>query len=396
MAIEFQCPQCSVAIRVPDSASGKQGTCPGCGIKLLVPVVEIPPVNAAPVTDAVPPPAIAPPAPPEVVPPPVQFPAQTPLPGMPPQTPASPPAPAASQFPVAPQPGIRNVQAGTPFDSPTSGSVAGQAGNPAAPFPQQPIVAGPTPIASSVRRRARRKSSALWFPVLCGIGLVIGVGWLWIPRANISGNRTAEFVTLVDGLPPKQIPASLADVKASIRKRVLERFADDSEWLRSSHAEVEFSASNDSVVVRVVEGRQTRFVRFRIDQGLREWYEAHGQQLDDDHKAELGKALTEFLEAWDVAIRNRTGVDNVMRFRDSVGLSGCVYGLGYNVSARVDGKLHPCVYEDDHSLYFLLPRDAKDFQIVGFHANGDPADFPGEYQVTIKAPSKPAPGTPSE
>ena len=177
----------------------------------------------------------------------------------------------------------------------------------------------------------------------------------------------------------------MADVKSSVRKRVLERFAEDSEWLRSSHAEVEFSAGNDSLAIRVVEGRQTRFVRFHIDQGLREWYTANGKPLDDDHKANLGKSLTEFVEAWDVAIRNQTGVDQVMRFRDTVGLAGCVYGLGYNVSARVNGKLYPCVYEDDNSLYFLLPRDTKKFQIVGFHSNGDPADFPGEYQVTIKA-----------
>jgi len=181
----------------------------------------------------------------------------------------------------------------------------------------------------------------------------------------------------------------MADVKTSIRKRVLERFADDSEWLRSSHAEVEFSAGNEGLVIRVAEGRETRFVRFRIDPGLRDWYTANGQQLDDDHKTELGKSLTEFFEAWDVAIRNQTGVDQVMRFRDTVGLSGCVYGLGYNVSARVDGNLYPCVYEDDSSLYFLLPRTTKKFQILGFHSNGDRADFPGEYRVTIKAGQKP-------
>lgn len=230
----------------------------------------------------------------------------------------------------------------------------------------------------------------MWFPVVCGIALVAGVAWLWIPRANISGDRTAEFVTPEDGLPQKQLAASLADVKTSVRKRVLERFAFDSEWLRSSHAEVEFSAGNDGLVIRVVEGRETRFVRFRIDKGLREWYDANVQQLDDGHKQQLGKSLTEFFEAWDVAIRNQTGVDQVMRFRDTVGLAGCVYGLGYNVSARVDGRLYPCVYEDDRSLYFLLPRDTKKFQIVGFHSNGDPSDFSGEYRVTIKTPKKPA------
>ena len=131
-------------------------------------------------------------------------------------------------------------------------------------------------------------------------------------------------------------------------------------------------------------GRDTRFVRFRIDQGLREWYDANGETLDADHKAALSKSLTEFFKEWDVAIRNQEGVEEFMRFRDTVALSACVYGLGYNVSARVEGKLYPCVYEDDSSLYFLLPKATKSFQVVGFHSNGDRADFPGEYNVKIK------------
>lgn len=207
-----------------------------------------------------------------------------------------------------------------------------------------------------------------------------------MPRADISGNRTAEFVTQ-DSLPPKLVPASLADVKPAVRATVLQRFAVDSEWLRSSHAEVEFSGTNDGLMIRVAAGRDTSFVRFRIDQGLREWYDANGRELDAEHKSELGQALTEFFEAWDVAIRNQTGVEQFMRFRDTVALSGCVYGLGYNVSARIDGRLYPCVYEDDSAVYFLLPRATKSFQVVGFHANGDASDFPGEYNVTLKAAS---------
>lgn len=207
-----------------------------------------------------------------------------------------------------------------------------------------------------------------------------------MPQANISGDRSAQVFTQ-DSLPPKLVAASLADVKAAVRGTVLQRFAEDAERLRSSHADVEFSATNDGLMISVAAGRETQFVRFRIDQGLREWYDANGKELDADHKLNLSQALTEFFEAWDVAIRNQKGVEQFMRFRDSVALSGSVYGLGYNVSARIDGKLYPCVYEDDNSLYFLLPRKTKSFQIVGFHANGDPADFPGEYRVTIKSPS---------
>ena len=84
-----------------------------------------------------------------------------------------------------------------------------------------------------------------------------------------------------------------------------------------------------------------------------------------------------------------------MQFRDSVGLAGCVYGLGDNISARIDGKLYPCVYEDDNSVYFLLPRSASTFHVVGYRANGDASNFPGEYRVTIQTPAPPdePPGT---
>ncbi|MFV0442325.1 MAG: hypothetical protein ACK5Q5_02005 [Planctomycetaceae bacterium] len=53
MAIQFQCPNCSATIRVPDEASGKIGQCPKCGARLQVPKI------APPTT----PPAALPPAP---------------------------------------------------------------------------------------------------------------------------------------------------------------------------------------------------------------------------------------------------------------------------------------------------------------------------------------------
>lgn len=218
---------------------------------------------------------------------------------------------------------------------------------------------------------------------MCGIGLVGAVAWLWMPQPDISGPRSAEVVAEAS-LPPKLIAASLSDARPDVRARVLQRFAEDSEWLRSSHAEVEFSATPDGLLIRVAQGRKTQFVRFHIDDGLRKRYDAHSKELDAEHKANLSAALSAFLNEWDVAIRNQTGIDEFMKFRDSVGLAGCVHGLGYNISARIDGRLYPCVYENDSALYFLLPHNTKTFQVVGFRANGDPSAFPGEYQVTVK------------
>ena len=48
MAIEFNCPYCTAAIRVPDAYAGKQGRCPKCDTKLLIPYVPLPNQTAAP------------------------------------------------------------------------------------------------------------------------------------------------------------------------------------------------------------------------------------------------------------------------------------------------------------------------------------------------------------
>lgn len=41
MAIEFECPSCSATIRVPDAYGGRQGRCPVCNERLLVPTVPM-------------------------------------------------------------------------------------------------------------------------------------------------------------------------------------------------------------------------------------------------------------------------------------------------------------------------------------------------------------------
>ena len=43
MAIEFSCPYCTAVIRVEDTAAGKQGLCPKCQTRLIVPNAPRPP-----------------------------------------------------------------------------------------------------------------------------------------------------------------------------------------------------------------------------------------------------------------------------------------------------------------------------------------------------------------
>ena len=56
MAIEFDCPYCTATIRVPDAYGGKQGRCPKCDTRLLVPLVvrpgstTVPDASSSPIT----------------------------------------------------------------------------------------------------------------------------------------------------------------------------------------------------------------------------------------------------------------------------------------------------------------------------------------------------------
>lgn len=52
MAIEFDCPYCTATIRVPDAYGGKEGRCPRCDTRLLVPTVLRPGQSTAPGSDS--------------------------------------------------------------------------------------------------------------------------------------------------------------------------------------------------------------------------------------------------------------------------------------------------------------------------------------------------------
>ena len=383
MAIEFNCPQCGAAIRVPDVASGAKGSCPTCQTKLLVPQVAPPPqpvVSAPPTPDVTVPPAPVPPAP---VPP-------APVPPAP-----VPPALADPVLTVAtPNQLPGQIPTATPDVSPLTEQAFPQLVNPTDPvqFPRppsigtgQPIVPAAASIAASVRRRSKPKTSGLWFPVLCGIALVGGMSWLYVLQLpSLNGDRTASFIKN-EALKPKVVEKELVDVSDDVRNSVLNHFAENRERLKSQLVETQFTATNAGLEIQILTGSDTRFVRFPIDDDLRAWYGENYDLLASPRSKAVRKALKSFFKDWDVAARNQQGVEDFAVYRDSVGLACSVDGLGFNVCAKIDQTLYPCVYEDDGFLYFLLPPSTRKFKVVGARSNGKKSQFPGEYNVTIKS-----------
>lgn len=371
MAIEFNCPQCGAAIRVPDAAAGAKGSCPTCQTKLLVPQLAAPPQPVAPEQPPTPDVA-APPASPA----PLPFdPAQA---MAPPATSGQSPDQTAAAPSVFPQAEQAFPQVGSPtepvqFPDPPSAGTG------------QPIIPAGSSVAATVRRRSKRKKSGLWFPVLCGVALVGGMGWLYFQQLpSLSGDRTATFIKN-EALKEKIVPKDEIDVPGEIRSRVLDHFAEDRERIKSQIVETQFSATKSGLEIQILTGSATRFARFPIDDDLRQWYDENYDMLESPRRKSLRKSLVSFFKDWDVAIRNQQGVEDILLYRDSVGLAASVDGLGFHVSAKVGQTIYPCVYEDDGFLYFPLPPSTKKFKIVGMHANGKQSRFPGEYNITTKA-----------
>ena len=354
MAIEFQCPQCAVAIRVPDAAAGKKGTCPNseCGVKLRVPVPEIPESPAAPI--------------------PEQPVAETPAAPFPTFDPTKINIPPAQSGPILPP------EITAPPD--VSASVADPAG---LGIPVPPVAIQPT-VALRNKRRARRKRSGAWFPVLCGLALVGGVAWMFGGKGpEITGDRAAYAVSGSE-LQPKLVPRSLIDVKPIVLQTVLEHFENEPERMRGNLMVVEFAAEREGLHVNLLTASSTRIFQFPIDLGLRTWYESHREELVAVRDKQFQNSLKLFFAEWDVRIRNREADVPPEDFRMTVGRTACVSGLGYCVSARVGKELYPCVYEDEGNLYFILLAATTSFEVVAFYANGKESPFEGGYKVTVK------------
>ncbi|MDA0285525.1 MAG: hypothetical protein O3B13_20335 [Planctomycetota bacterium] len=383
MAIEFSCPSCGAAIRVPDAAAGRKGSCPTCKAKLLVPTIDIPLESPIASSESN-----------------VQLQASEPQNQDPVPIDQGQGSPAAFptlgfESPVIQQPMIFP-------QSPTVDSVAplfpGPPENQAVPFQSfpeaagagvgQPIVPTRTSIARQVRRRSKGKKSGLWFPVLCGIALVGGMSWLYVSQGpSLNGDRVAFFMK-EEALEPRIVDRASIEVSEEIRDSVLMHFAEDRQRLKSQLMETQFSASAAGLEIQILTGSETRFVRFPIDKDLRSWYTDHYDLLETPRRTSVKNALKTFFTDWDVAIRNQQGVEDAAQYRDSVGLASSVEGLGFNVSAKIDQTLYPCVYEDAGFLYFLLPPTTQKFKVIGARVDRKKSNFPGEYDVTIRTSSK--------
>ena len=503
MAIEFDCPLCGSVIRVPDTASGKKGSCPACHAKLLVPTIEalqagspvepagaIPqsrpaPKNArtekpqrpkptpieTPIVEKAAPQKSKPTRKSRAVEPEID-PALAPLLNMapfggddgyghddghrpnlavfnpladeldaaagiaPPPTPKK--RPPATR-PLATRPANRQVAEREPAVEPAIRPIAPFYPEPDAeyepePEPESQPVAEPAPLAfelpahsagddaplldfistpastgpaSAASKKFQRKAvnqgrskTGMWFGLACGVVLLGGLAlWALQKDSTQRGERTAFLVEKEVELEPRSPDRNLIEAEDDVLKLVVKNFKKNPARMPSEYVEVEFRNEGDEFAVAVRPGSLAALFRFPIDRDLAKYYEENRRSLDAKRLAKLKPALKSFFQKWDIAIRNKDPKEADDRsFRNRVGLSSCVRGLGYNLAARVDGDTYPCIYEDDQNLYFALPRKTTEFDVVGRLAleDGSPSMFMGTYHCAVSGRSKAAKSKPAK
>ncbi len=343
MAIQFNCPYCTASIRVPDSASGKQGTCPKCSTKILVPTIEVPPASE--------------PSPPAAAGDPAVTEGQ---PEAPPEDAAAPPMPDDASLGGEPQ--FPSFAAADPVDD--------------APQPS---------VARRYKKRTKRKKSGLVVPVMFGsvlVGSILYLYWTQVPK--LEGEVRAAALEEAE-LPPGLVSRRLVDLPKDKVDLVLEGLTESPERLKSQIMSIEFRGSREGIQVTLEEGSKTQFYRVSInaDPELQAFYDRNARRLSAPQEAELQEAATAFFEAWAAAAEENEELDDLASFRDRLGLTTLVGGLGYHLQAICGSEIYRCVYENERYIYFLLPHGTKKFEIQGRELKGSSLMFPGHYTAKV-------------
>lgn len=384
MALEFDCPYCKATIRVPDNTAGKRGRCPKCATKLTIPKLG----QTRRVGEAQP------------------F-----FPG-----PPAPPDPEA--FHVEEEDDVvfqefdgdggnidPNVQAALP-----PGDIAIPALGPTTRSLPSPVKHLPDSLLS--KSKSKRGTPA-WVWVMAVIVVLGGGGAAgaiyWLQNATtLEGELEGQFVEN-PSLPPSVVPKKMIDLPLADADKIFLQLEKNPIPLASSTglAAVQFQANDEGLVVVVAPGASTALYRVDVtgDKKLRKFLREHAENYEHVRYDDLSVAVNKLFRILKRAQKSKGKTDvDLKEFRDSVGFTAPVRGLGHFVTAVHRKQLYPCVYEDDDALYFLLPPGTKQFHIRGKSQKRGEPYFPGEFDVTVSgstqmkrdAESKPAKDKPTK
>ncbi len=325
MAIEFDCPYCTAAIRVDDAAAGKQGACPKCGTTLVVPrpteVVQSPPATAATAATAATESDVIPDIVPEMVP----------------------------EFQSRPQ----------------------------------------ASVSSRVRRRRHRRGGLL-FPLACGGTLLLAITVAWFLndpsrfRRSLVGELTASYAG-AEVLMPRSIDPGLVEGHAELFSAMVESLKERTGRVRSNVMVVVFVESEGTLEVQIEPSQEYRLVRVALGQSeaLRTFVESQANRLDGLRREDLTAELGKLVSAWHAARTADEVFDGWTGYRETVGLSALVGGVGHHAMAQTGRQNLPCLYESGGALFFLVPASLGEFRLIGRRRADGSMPFPADFRVRI-------------
>lgn len=342
MAIEFNCPYCTATIRVPDAYSGKQGRCPKCDKRLLIPTVSIPD--------------------------------------------------AASGGGLS-QPQRSSAITSKSGAPPTTGPP--ETGGPAsadAISPDAVIVQTAKPASVRARRRNARlrpsRTLVIGIPVICFL-LLFGIiaysllGSLPRLKGKLTGHRLEG-----EALPGATIPWADVNVTPADRLMLQQALTAQSESLVSQILVCRISADEKGIFVTLHAQPESQWVAVDVsgDKPLAIWRRKEGPQWNQIRLAELRTAVQRYARDKLLKIKGEQIAIDPAATRDKMALNAGCSSLGYVIRAVADAAIYPCAAEDEFgTLYFCLPKSVHSFSIQGRTLANGMSDFNGEYTVTISS-----------
>jgi hypothetical protein len=344
MAIEFDCPYCTATIRVPDAYGGREGRCPKCNTRLLVPTVVRP--------GTVEPSQVSP-----------------------------------QNSPVAPAASAQAM---------TSGADASSA--PADPstlsFPDPR-----KPLAPSARRKGRRRPSralVIGMPVL-GFLILLGIiGYIVTTMApSLSGDLKAIRITN-DAVSRSMIPWSDTGLDETQQATIQEALRANPEVLTSELMTCRLIGTEEGIAVQLTSSASTEWVAIETasDQNktLGLWLRKERNNLNMARVSELQAAVRKYCSDKLAQLDGQKAPLDAISIRDDVALNAGGGPLSFVTQALIGKRAIRVAAESEQGqLLVCVPKGTLAFELTGRSGKDGRTLFAGRYNVIINPAAPKAP-----
>ncbi len=337
MAIEFDCPYCTATIRVPDAYGGKQGRCPKCDTKMLVPTVTRP----------------------------VAEPTGTPI---------------AATEPA----GVQSIVESLPATE---------------EFQVRPNVGAGTTTRRRPTRRRTSRTLVIGIPVLLLLVILGIVGYtLTNLLPELTGELFARKVQ-DPSLPRAKIKWSDTGLTSDEQDVLREYLRIKPETFNSQVMTCQFIGADDGIEVQLTAG--PGYDWFVVDtttsKPLAIWLKKERPRLNSVRLEIMQESLQTYCRDKIAQINGGKALMDATAVRDNVGLNATGGVLSFVVHA-INGKMAvPCSSEDDKGMiYFCLPGGTLAFQIQGRTLPDKSKPFAGEFSAIVVPAQSTAADTQSE